>query len=187
MQGLPDVPPDPGTDGPVPRSPAWPRPAGVAQEDPKPGMGGGLAAALQGKTSPGRRWPPQAPAQELHEAEGGWGLEGPVGQGKRPSRSGQAPVLKPAVPAARAESHLAPRGVGQALEVLRALPAESQLRAAAEWEGGGRARAPPSPPAVTGAITLLAADGYQFARASLSPAPLPSPPLPFSAELLAPS
>ena len=52
---------------------------------------------------------------------------------------------------------------------------------AAEWEGGGPARAPPSPPAVTGAITLLAADGYQLASASLSrfPSPrLPSPPVP---------
>lgn len=52
---------------------------------------------------------------------------------------------------------------------------------AAEWEGGGWESAPPSPPAVTGAITLLAADGYQLARASLSGSP------PSSAQLLAPS
>lgn len=66
---------------------------------------------------------------------------------------------------------LALRWAGQALGVLRAFLAQSQLRAAAEWEGGGRTRAPPSPPAVTGAITLLAADGYQLARASLSRSP----------------
>lgn len=51
----------------------------------------------------------------------------------------------------------------------------------AGWEAGGWESAPPSPPAVTGAITLLAADGYQLARASLSGSP------PSSAQLLAPS
>lgn len=48
----------------------------------------------------------------------------------------------------------------------------------AGWEGGGWKSTPPSPPAVTGAITLLAADGYQLARASLSVSP------PSSAQLL---
>lgn len=41
----------------------------------------------------------------------------------------------------------------------------------AGWEGGGWKSTPPSPPTVTGAITLLAADGYQLARASLSISP----------------
>lgn len=44
--------------------------------------------------------------------------------------------------------------------------------------GEGPARAPPSPPAVTGAITLLAADGYQLAGASLRLPSPPSPPVP---------
>lgn len=48
----------------------------------------------------------------------------------------------------------------------------------AEWEGGGWKSTPPSPLAVTGAITLLAADGYQLARASFSVSP------PSSAQLL---
>lgn len=52
---------------------------------------------------------------------------------------------------------------------------------AVEWEGGSWESAPPSPPAVTGAITLLAADGYQLAGASLPGSP------PSSAQLLAPS
>lgn len=112
---------------------------------------------------------------------------GGKGSGPCPGARPQAGARRPAVPAAQAGNGLAPRRASQGLEVLRAFPAESQPRALAEREGGGRARAPPSPPAVTGAITLLAADGYQLARASLSPPLLPSPPLPSSAELLAPS
>lgn len=184
-----DVPPDPGTDGPVPRSQLGLAPLGWPRRTRSLGWVEGRPPLSRERRHRGAADRPRPrPRRSTRRREAGaWKGLWAKGSGLRARARPQAAVQKPAVPAARAGSRLAPRGVGQALEVLRALPAESQLRAVAEWEGGGRARAPPSPPAVTGAITLLAADGYQLARASLSPAPLPSPPLPFSAELLAPS
>lgn len=171
-----------GAGGPVRRGPARSRPAGVARGDPKPGMGrrAGRRSPVHDVTGAAADCPrPRARRTTRPREAGAWKGLGAKGIGLRARARPQAGAPRPAVRAARAGSGLGPRGVGRTLEVPRALPAKSQLRAAAEWEGGGRARAPPSPPAVTGAITLLAADGYQLARASLSPlrsSLLPSPP-----------
>ncbi|XP_013364666.1 PREDICTED: glycine, alanine and asparagine-rich protein-like [Chinchilla lanigera] len=122
-----------------------------------------------------RRWP-RALAKALPKGEGGGGWNGPgrgagKGGGQRAGGRSQAGAARTAVQVARASPGLASRCARQALEVPRAFAAYSSSEPRVEWEGGGWASAPPSPPAVTGAITLLAADGYQLARASVSRLP----------------
>ena len=191
------------------RSRARSRRAGVAQGDPRGARASGLAwaeggveglvshpppedgrpAPLQGKPLSGDRYHPGAadcprpgPERTLRKREAGPGrawrpMEVARSQKEGPRRGCRGRLSKRRGPA-RASPCAEPAKPWRSSKTSQP---KASFAPAAEWEGGGPARAPPSPPAVTGAITLLAADGYQLASASLSrfPSPrLPSPPVP---------
>lgn len=184
------------------RSRARYRRAGVAQGDPRRragfwarpgrGWGGGSCKSpatrgwppcpLKGKPLSGDRYHPGAadcprPGPRAH-LRGRPVPGGPGGQGSGPRAKGrtQAGMPRTAVQATRA-SH-APRPARSRPSPGGSKPSsqKASFAPAAEWEGGGPARAPPRRPRSQGQLHSLAlTDGYQLASASLSRLPrLPS-------------